>query len=200
MSLINCEINLILTCCDKCVLSNDTKATPFVITDTKLYVAVVTLSTQDNATVLEEIKSGFKRTINWKKYEPKVSAQSPNPYLNFLTNPSFQGVNRLFALSFENNENRTVYIKEQRSTCRNKGLQCYDQWTKIFWSTSKNNWRTYSNFQKIATSQGDDYTTGFLLDYNYFNNYCKMIAIDLSKQQSIDADQKQYKKLILWEI
>ena len=54
----------------------------------------------------------------------------------------------------------------------------------------KNNSRTYDNIRKIATGQGDDYTTVFLLDYNYFNIYYKMIAIDLSKQQAIDADPK----------
>ena len=54
----------------------------------------------------------------------------------------------------------------------------------------KNNSRTYDNIWKIATGQGDDYTTVFLLDYNYFNIYHKMIAIDLSKQQAIDADPK----------
>ena len=54
----------------------------------------------------------------------------------------------------------------------------------------KNNSRTYDNIWKIATAQGDDYTTVFLLDYNYFNIYHKMIAIDLSKQQAIDADPK----------
>ena len=54
----------------------------------------------------------------------------------------------------------------------------------------KNNSRTYDNIRKIATGQGDDYTTVFLLDYNYFNICYKMIAIDLSKQQAIDADPK----------
>ena len=96
MPLINCEINLILTWSDKCVLSNDTKATTFAISDTKLYVPVVTLSTQENA------KSGFKRTINWNKYQSKVSIQAPNPYSDFLIDPSFPEVNRLFVLSFEN--------------------------------------------------------------------------------------------------
>ena len=67
MPLINCELNLILTWFDKCVLSNDTKATAFAITDTKFYVPVVTLSTQDNAKLLPQLKSGFKRTINWSK-------------------------------------------------------------------------------------------------------------------------------------
>ena len=61
MPLINCEINLILTWC---VISNDTKATAFAITDTKLYVPVVTLSTQDNVKLLQQLKSGFERTIN----------------------------------------------------------------------------------------------------------------------------------------
>ena len=91
------------------MLSNDTKAITFTITDTKLYIPVVTLSTQSNAKLLEQLKSGFKRTINWYKYDPKVSVEAPNPYLYFLINPSFQGVNRLFVLSFENNEDRTVH-------------------------------------------------------------------------------------------
>ena len=67
MLLIKCEINLILTWSEKCVLSNDTKATTFAITDTKFYVLVVTPSTQDNAKLLQQLKSGFKRKINWNK-------------------------------------------------------------------------------------------------------------------------------------
>ena len=74
------------------------------------------------------------------------------------------------------------------SNCRNKRLQCYDQWTKIFWSASKK--RTYDNIWKIAFGQGDDYTTGCLLDPVYFRNYYKMIALDLSKQQALDGDLK----------
>ena len=99
VSLINCEINFILTWSNKCVLSNDTKATTFPITDTKLYVPVVTLSTQDNAKLLQQLKSGFKRTINWNKYQSKVKIQAQNPYLDYLGSKkevNFQGVNRLF--------------------------------------------------------------------------------------------------------
>ena len=59
----------------------------------------------------------------------------------------------------------------------------------------KNNLITYDNIWKIATGQGDDYTTGCLLDYNYFSNYYKMIAIDLSKQQALDADPKEIQKI-----
>ena len=109
MPLINSEINLILSWLDKCVLSNDTKATTFGITDTKLYVPFVTASAQDDAKLLEQLKLSFKRTINWNKYDPKALVQAPNLYLNFLTNPSFQGINRFFILSFENKVVHTKY-------------------------------------------------------------------------------------------
>ena len=55
--------------------------------------------------------------------------------------------------------------------------------------------KTYENIRKIATGQGDDYTTGCLLDYTYFKKYYKMIAIDLSKQQALDADPKAIQQI-----
>ena len=78
------KINLILTWSEKCVLPNDTKATTFAIIGTKVYVPVVTLLSQENAKLLQQLKSGFKRKINWNKYESKVSIQEPSPYLDFL--------------------------------------------------------------------------------------------------------------------
>ena len=90
------------------MLSNDRRAT---ITDTKRYVPVVTLSTQDNAKLFQQLNSGFKRTINWNKYQSKVLIHAPNPYSDYLVDPSFQGVNRLFALSLENSTDRTVHTK-----------------------------------------------------------------------------------------
>ena len=102
------------------MLSNDTEATTFVITDTKLYALVVTLSTQYNAKLFEQLKTYFQRTINWNKYKPKVSIEVPNTFLDFLMNPSFQGVNMLLVLSFEHNKHRTVHTKH--FTSRNKRL------------------------------------------------------------------------------
>ena len=55
--------------------------------------------------------------------------------------------------------------------------------------------RTYDNIRKIATGQGDDCTTGYLLDYNYFNIYNKMIATDLSKQEALDADPEAMQQI-----
>ena len=66
----------------------------FTITETSLYVPVVTLSTQDNAKLLTQLKSGFKRAINWNKYLSKPELLIQNPNLNHLVDPSFQGINR----------------------------------------------------------------------------------------------------------
>ena len=94
---------MILTWSANCVISEGNRATTFAITDTKLYVLVVTLSTQNNTKLLQQLKSGFRSTINWNKYQSKVSTERPNEYLDYLIDPNFQGVNRLFVLSFEDN-------------------------------------------------------------------------------------------------
>ena len=98
MPLINCEVNLILTWSKNCVIIYTDVANQiltFEITETNLYVPVVTLLTQDNVKVLPQLKSGFIRTISWNKYllKPELLAQNPN--LNHLVEPSFQSLNRL---------------------------------------------------------------------------------------------------------
>ena len=72
MPLINCEVNLILTWSKDCVITNSTGTGKFEITDTRLYVPVVTLSTPDDAKLLQQLNSGFKRAINWNKYQSSI--------------------------------------------------------------------------------------------------------------------------------
>ena len=109
MSLINCEVNFILTCSSTCVITNSTGAGTFVITDAKRYAPIVTLATQGNVKLLQQFKFAFKGTIDWNKYQsdPKMYAQ--NQYLNHLLHPRFQGVNRSFVLSYENKDGRTSH-------------------------------------------------------------------------------------------
>ena len=105
MPLIKCEINLILTWSTNCVIVPTNAANQnvtFQITDTKLYVPVVTLSAQDNSKLLQQLKSGFKRVYNWNKYLSKPELLRRNPNLNHLVEPNFQGVNGLFVLVSEN--------------------------------------------------------------------------------------------------
>ena len=92
MPLINCEVNLILTWLSTCVITNSNGARTFEIADTKLYVPVVTLSTQENTKFLQQLESGFKRVINWNKYFSKPELIRRNPNLNYLVEPSFQGI------------------------------------------------------------------------------------------------------------
>ena len=104
MALINCEIHLILTLPKKCAIVSTVvpnQSARFVITDTKLYAPVITLSQQNNAKLLQQLKSGFKRLINWNKYLLKPEFLAPNPNLNHLVEPSFQGINRLFVLALK---------------------------------------------------------------------------------------------------
>ena len=102
----NCEVNIVLTWPNDCVISSATGETKSKITDTKPYVPVITSSTQDQAKLLQQLKFGFRRTINWNKYQSDSKTYAQNRYLNHLVNPSFQGVNRLFVLSFENEDDR----------------------------------------------------------------------------------------------
>ena len=193
MPLINCEVNLILTSSENCVIFYTNVANQnltFEITETRLYVPVVTLSTQDNAKLIPQLKLGFKRTINWNKYlwKPKLLVQKAN--LKHLVEPSFEGVNRLFVLAFGNDAQRT---SNKRYYLRNVEINDYNvmiDGKNYFDQPVKSNKITYKNIRKIATGQGDDYAIGCLLDYPYFKENFKMIAIDLSKQQALGADPK----------
>ena len=181
MPLINCEVNLILTWSSTCVITNSNSAGTFEITDTKLYVPVVTLSTQENTKLLQQLKSGFKRVINWNKYLSKPELLAQNPNLSHLIEPSFQGVNRLFVSAFENDNHRTTLNRYYLLNVEIKDYDIMINGENFFDQPIKNNKITYENIRKIATGQGDDYTTGCLLDYIYFTNTYKMIAVDLSK-------------------
>ena len=96
MSLVSSKINLILTWSAPCFIIDDpvnNQVPKFSLTDTKRYVPVVTFSTQDNVKLLQQLKSSFKRTINWNKYQSKIKKQEQNIYLDFLADPGFQGAN-----------------------------------------------------------------------------------------------------------
>ena len=144
MPLINCEVSLTLTWSENCVLTDITTQTAraaqgdnpareridaptnatFKITDTKLYVPVVTLSTKDDNNFLEQLKSGFKRTIKWNKYRSEMTNQTKNNNLNYLIDPTFNKINRLFVLSFQNEEGKTSFSKKYTSKIEIEDLMC----------------------------------------------------------------------------
>ena len=156
----NCEINLILTWSEDYLISSATGETKFEITNRKLYDLVVTLSTQDNAKLLQQLKSGFKTTINWNKHQRKVSREGVSQYLDFLIDPSVQGVNTLFVLSFENECDRKVHTGYYLPKVEIKDYSVIIDGKNVMDQPVKNNIRTYDNIRKVSTGQRDDFTTG----------------------------------------
>ena len=133
MPLINWEITLDLNWHENIAANNvAAQATTFPMTDTKIYVPVVTLLTQDYVKLLEQLKSGFKKTINWNKYQPQVSPERQNQYLDFLVDPSFQGVNRFFVLLFENEAQRISNKRYYLSTVETKNYSVMIDGQKTF--------------------------------------------------------------------
>ena len=198
MPLINCEITLLLTWSTSCVIvSTDVvnQNATFAIIDTKLYVSVVTLSQQDNAKLLEQLQSGFKRVINWNKYLPKPELLAQNPNLNFLLEPSFQGVNRLFVLAFENDTQRRISKDYYLPNVEIKNYNVMINEENFFDQPIKDNKVTYENIRKIAIGREDNYTTGCLLDYPYFRDTYEMIAADLSRQEALDPDPRKIQQI-----
>ena len=156
--------------------------------DTKLYISVITLLTQDNVILLKQLESGFKRSINWNKYQSKITDLAQNKYLDFLIDPDFQGLNMFFYYHLK------VRMFEKVTSNIFDIFVMIDE-RNFFDQSVKNNLRTNDSIRTIATGQGDDYTTGCLLDYQYFKEYYKLIAIDLSKQQKLNADPKAMQQI-----
>ena len=135
--MINCEVSLILTWSKECAITSmeikvitntrrDTSPTnaTFEIKDTKLYVPVITLSTEIDKTFLEKLRAGFKRTIKWNKYRSEMTNQTKNNNLNYLIDPTFTKVNRLFVLLFENENDRTFFQSIMYQMSKQKTLMC----------------------------------------------------------------------------
>ena len=142
MPLINCELFLTLTGSENCVLIDITTQTAraaqgdnptrsainapinatFKITDSKFYVPVVTLSTENDKKLLGQLRTGFKRTTKCNKYRSEMPNKAQNINLSYLTDPTFTKVNRLFVLSFENENERTIFLKVLCTKCSNKRL------------------------------------------------------------------------------
>ena len=192
MQLINCEIEMILTWSKNCALADvavDADANPavvaptglqFQITDTKLYVPVVTLSTKDDNNFLEQLKSEFKRTIKWNKYRSEMTNQTKTNHLNHLIDPTFTKVNRLFVLSFENEEDRTSFSKFYAPKVEIKDCNMLIDRKSVFDAPVKNKEEAYEKTMSIC--KNNYYTTGSLLDHEHFSKHYKLTAIDLSKQ------------------
>ena len=200
MPLINCKIHLELNWSKDCVMSTIADTT----FKTMLYVPIVTLSSKDNVKLVKLLEEGFKRPVYWNEYQTKIESRNldNNNLTRFPLDASFQGVRRLFVLAFNNttvnvpnnpinntnnrvlrNSHTKYFLPRVNITNYNvliDGRNFYDQ-------PINDLVKQYDEIRKTATGQGDDYTTGCLLDYQYFKDHCNVTAV---KQKELDADSR----------
>ena len=161
----------------------------------KLYVPVVTLSKDDEIKLLTNLKSGFEREIIWNKYRLQMTTEAANHNLNILIDPTFTNVNRLFVLAYkvevDNDrnviDNRQSFSEFYLPNIMVKGYNVIIDKLAFFDLPIKTEEESYEKI--IDISRNNEYTTGNLLDYNYFKNHYKLIAIDLSKQQVLQENE-----------
>ena len=193
MPLINCKTKLNLTWKKECVLSNQAGEAVFIINDTKLYVPAVTLSKEDNKDFIEQQNKGFQRSIYWNEYKTKeiienVDANNPANIVRYINlDPSFQGVNRLFVMAYNRTNNQPTRDGRQKYYLPRIDLNKYNviiDGRNFYDNPIESNIEKYRELKKVMIGKGEDYTTGSLLDYNYFKDHYKLVAVDLSKQKN----------------
>ena len=120
------------------------------MTNSKPYIAVVTLPTQGNAKLLLQLKSDFKRTVSWNIYQSKKSPDRQNRYLDYLITPRFQGVNRLFVLLLENEDARTTNTGYYFLKVEIKDDNVKIHGRNVYHQPINGDVRTYENIKKIG--------------------------------------------------
>ena len=203
MPLINCKVELSLKWYENCILSSAGTAATFTITDTKLYVPIVTLKTEDNTKLSKLLSEGFKRPIYWNEYKiiPNKNINA-NEYTRERLDASIQWANRLFVFAYIGGDGNNIVtdnsyqksllprLKIEKYNIEIDGRNFYDQ-------PINDSVKQYDEIRKRSTGQSDDCTTGCLLDFSYFKKNYRLIVADLSKQKVLQ--QEQFDKLFLLE-
>ena len=201
--LISCEVFLELKWNKNCVLTslerrqvdagppvvrdNAPTGATLSITDCNLYVPVVTLSKDNEIKLLTNLKSGFKREIIWNKYRLQMTTDEINNNLDILIDPTFTNVNRLFVLAYRTADDRQSFFQFYLPNVMVKDYNVIIDKLAFFDLPIKTEEEAYEKI--IDISRNNEYTTGNLLDYDYFKKYYKLIAIDLSKQQVLQENE-----------
>ena len=203
--LINSETELILKWTEDCVLTekairkelpagHDPAAEPavnavnrpkdlkFSVTDCKLYVPVVTLQAEYQNQLYKDLKTGISIDFTWIKYRSQMINQTGTINLNFLIDPTFSNVNRLFVLAFPNEEDTRSFSKYYTPTVEIKDYNVIIDGERFYQISIKNKEETYKAI--IELIRNDLLRTGNEFNFDYFSDHFKLIAIDLSKQES----------------
>ena len=200
MPLINCKIKLNLTWKKECILSNQRGDAVFIINDTKLYVPVVTLSKEDNKGFIEQQNKGFQRSIYWNEYKTKEQNEDADAnvfkYINL--DPSFQGFNRLFVMAYNRADGQPTRNGPTKYYLPRIDLEKYNviiDGRNFYDNPIESDIEKYRELKKVMIGKGEDYTTGSLLDFDYFKKHYKLVAADLSKQEELAADPRAIQQI-----
>ena len=198
--LISCEVFLELKWNKNCVITsleqrdigggnrdNAPTGATLTINNCKLYVPAVTLSKDDEIKLLTNLKSGFKSEIIWNKYRSQMTTEAVNNNLNILIDPTFTNVNRLFVLAYQNADDRQSFSQFYLPNVMVKDYNVIIDKLAFFDLPIKTEEEAYEKI--IDISRNNEYTTGNVLDYDYFKKCYKLIAIDLSKQQVLQENE-----------
>ena len=200
MPLIKCKIKLNVTWKKDCVLSTSVGETVFIINDTELYVPVVTLSKEDDKDFIEQQNKGFQRSIYWNEYKTKEINENADAnvfkYINLDT--SFQGVKRLFVMAYNRANGQPIRNGQQKYYLPRIALEKYNviiDGRNFYDNPIEKDIEKYRELKKVMIGKGEHYTTGSLLDFNYFDKHYKLVAVDLSKQKELDADPRAIQQI-----
>ena len=200
MPLINCKIKLNLTWKKECVISTDAGNAVFIINDTKMYVPVVTLSKEDNKDFIEQQNKGFQRSIYWNEYKTKeINENADANVLKYINlDLSFQGVNRLFVMAYNRANGQPTRNGERKYSLSRIDLEKYNviiDGRSFYDNPVESDIEKYRELKKVMIGKGEDYSTGSLLDFNYFDKHYKLVSADLSKQKELDADPRAIQQI-----
>ena len=170
-----------------------------------MYVAVVTLSKEDNKDFIEQQNKGFRRSIYWNEYKTKelvIEDDEANNFKYIALDPSFQGINRLFILAYNklaaandnqfNRNSKRVYYLPRNDL---KKYNVIIDRRHFYDNPIESDIVKYRELKKVMIGKGDDYTTGSLLIYDYFKKHYKLVAVDLSKQKELDVDPRAIQQI-----
>ena len=165
MPLINCKIKLNLTWKKECVLSNQNGNAIFIINDTKMYVPIVTLSKEDNKDFIEQQNKGFERSIYWNEYKAKEINEDAdaNVFKYIYLDPSFQGVNRLFVMTYNRANGQPTRNGQQKYYLPRIDLEKYNviiDGRNFYDNPIESDIEKYRELKKVMVGKGEDYTTG----------------------------------------
>ena len=167
---------------------------------------IVILSATDNVKLLKLLSEGFKRTVYWNKYKVidnklvEIADNNEAKYIRELLDSSWQGVKRLFVLTYNNKEgdNKVSVDSFKKYFLPRVKIENYNikiDGRNFYYQPINNSIKQYEEIRKISTGKGDDYTTGCLLDFAYFEKNYRLIAVDLSKQKALDADSRAIQQI-----